>query len=72
MTREHWLTMADTANQRAVDIARKTQAVAERSNNAVDLAAAGALWADIARTHAAIASALPENTEAKDTEQAHA
>ncbi|MFJ8154831.1 hypothetical protein [Streptomyces sp. NPDC094468] len=63
MNRQQRLTMADAASQRAADLARRAQAAAERSGQAVDLAAAGSLWADITRSHAAIAAVLPADVE---------
>jgi diacylglycerol kinase len=63
MTREQRLTMADTASQRAADLARKAQGVAERSGQAADLAAAGVLWTLVAQTHTGIASLLPSTEE---------
>lgn len=68
MTREQRLTMADAAATRAAGLAREAEEAARGDNSrhkAVPLAAAGALWADLARTHAAIADTLPE-TEAAD------
>jgi hypothetical protein len=62
--------MADTAATRAASLAREAESYA-RSNDshhrgkAEPLAAAGTLWAELARTHAAIAAALPE-TESAD------
>jgi hypothetical protein len=71
MNREQRLTMADAAATRAASLARDVQAAAEAGDSlgrVPRLAAAGALWADVARAHAAIAAALPEtvdeNTEA--------
>lgn len=68
LTREQALTEARNA-------ADKAKRLAEHAGNAADngdsqgkvprLAAAGALWADLARSYAAIASVLPETkTEA--------
>lgn len=68
MTREQRLTMADTALTRAVSLARDAEDAArsfDRQHKAAPLAAAGALWADVARAHTAIAAALPE-TEPTD------
>jgi hypothetical protein len=68
MTREQRLTMADAAATRAATLARDAETAArstEFRHKAVPLAAAGALWADVARSHAAIAAVLPE-TEAVD------
>ncbi|MDX3777754.1 hypothetical protein [Streptomyces europaeiscabiei] len=67
MTREERLTMADEATAKASNLARDAEDAARDFHNrekAAPLAAVGVLWADIARTHAAIAAALPE---AEDT-----
>jgi hypothetical protein len=58
--------MADAATTRAASLARDAEAAARSfydRDKAEPLAAAGALWADIARAHTAIAAVLPE-TEA--------
>jgi hypothetical protein len=63
VTREQRLTMADAAATRAAGLARDAEAAArsyDRRSQAEPLAAAGSLWADVARAHAAIAAALPE------------
>ncbi|MFE1748988.1 hypothetical protein ACFW88_00280 [Streptomyces anandii] len=63
MNRYDRLAMAEFALERAAGLAREAEQHA-RSNDsrhkAAPLAAAGSLWADIARTHTAIAAALPE------------
>ncbi|MET7731603.1 hypothetical protein ABZT02_09560 [Streptomyces sp. NPDC005402] len=67
MTREQRLTMADAAVTRAASLARDAQKAAEHNDfrhKAAPLAAAGALWAEVAKAHAAIAAVLPETTEA--------
>lgn len=72
MTREQRLTMADAAATRAAYLARDAESHARSDEShhwpkAERLAAAGAVWADIARAHAAIAAALPETeTETAD------
>lgn len=66
MNRKQRLTMADAAVSRAASLARDAEKYAtgpDHPHKVAPLAAAGALWADIARAHAAIAEALPE-TEA--------
>ena len=66
MTREERLTMADAAATRAASLARDAEDAARSFHDwhkAEPLAAAGALWADVARAHAAIVAVLPE-TEA--------
>jgi len=66
MNREQRLTMADAAVSRAASLARETEKYAthpDYTHKAAPLAAAGALWADVARAHAAIAEALPETDE---------
>lgn len=63
MTREERLTMADEATTKAANLARDAEDAARGIHNrekAAPLAAVGALWADIARSHAAIAAALNE------------
>lgn len=64
MTREERLTMADAAVTRAAKLARQaeTAALGDARSIAVPLSAAGQLWADVARAHAAIADALPDTT----------
>ncbi|NNN30721.1 hypothetical protein HLK59_10165 [Streptomyces sp. S3(2020)] len=55
--------MADAAVTRAASLARAAEKYADGPDyphKAAPLAAAGALWADIARAHAAIAAATPE------------
>jgi hypothetical protein len=66
VTREERLTMADEATAKASNLARDAEDAARDFHNrekAAPLAVVGALWADIARSHAAIAALLPE-TEA--------
>ncbi|MBP5876736.1 hypothetical protein F3K37_20230 [Streptomyces sp. LBUM 1477] len=66
MNREQRLAMADAATTRAAGLAREAEDAAHdfhNHNKAAPLAAVGALWADIARTNAAIAAVLRE-TEA--------
>ncbi|MGW4434707.1 hypothetical protein ACWELO_02810 [Streptomyces sp. NPDC004596] len=58
MTRSQRLTMADAALQRAAALARDAETRARHEDTrheAAPLAAVGALWADIARTHTALA-----------------
>lgn len=68
MDRIKHLDMADDAVLRAEDIAREAQRAVEDGDSLgriPRLTAVGAVWADIARAHAAIAAALPETkTEA--------
>ena len=66
MNRQQRLTMADAAVSRAASLARDAQQAAEHNDyrhKAAPLAAAGALWAEVAKAHAAIAAALPETDE---------
>ena len=68
MNREQRLTMADAAATRAAILARHAESAAHtddpnRRHKAQPLAAAGALWADVARAHAAIAAVLPDTDE---------
>lgn len=67
MNREQRLTMADAAVERAAKLARDAERNAtDYPHRATPLAAAGALWADIARAHAAIAATLPADTTTED------
>lgn len=66
MNRKQRLTMADAAVSRAASLARDAEKYATHPDypgKVAPLAAAGALWADIARAHAAIADALPETVD---------
>lgn len=68
MNREERLTLANAAVTRATDLAHHAESAARTFNEqhrAAPFAAAGSLWADLARTHAAIAAILPE-TEPTD------
>lgn len=68
MTREQRLTMANAAATRAASLACDAEDAARSFHDrhkAEPLAAAGGLWADVARAHAAIAAVLPE-TESAD------
>lgn len=68
MTRSQRLTMADAAMVRATSLARDAEGYArshDSRHKAAPLAAAGSLWADVARAHAAIAAALPSTAEAQ-------
>lgn len=68
MNREQHLKLADAAVTRAERLAADAERYAanpDSPHKAAPLAAAGALWSDIARTHTCIAGALPE-TEAQD------
>ncbi|NUP32147.1 MAG: hypothetical protein HOU01_10560 [Streptomycetaceae bacterium] len=72
MNREQRLTMADAAATRAASLARDAERYAthpDHTHKAAPLAAAGALWADVARAHAAIATALPETPEPDEAKQ---
>lgn len=67
MTREQCLTMAAAAATRAAALAEEAERVARHNDfrpKTSAFAAAGALWADVARAHAAIAQALPETENA--------
>ena len=66
MNRQQRLTMADAAATRAASLARAAEDYARHTDythKAAPLAAAGALWADVAKAHAAIAAALPETDD---------
>ena len=66
MNRQQRLTMADAAATRAASLARDAEKYAthpDYPHKATPLAAAGALWADIARAHAAIAAVLPKTVD---------
>ncbi|MEV7983348.1 hypothetical protein [Streptomyces sp. NPDC086519] len=68
MTREQHLKLAAAAVTRAERLAADAERYAtnpDYPHRTAPLAAAGALWSDIARTHTCIAAALPE-TEAQD------
>lgn len=62
-TKQHFLTEAKDAARKAVQLAVHAEAAArtiDRHVKAVPLAAAGALWADIARTYTTLASVVPD------------
>lgn len=61
MNRQMYLTRAEAAVERAAALAREAEYAAkgDARHKAAPFAAASAAWADIARTHAAIAQALP-------------
>jgi hypothetical protein len=65
MDRTNHIALADAAVVRAEHLAADAERAAhgDARSKAEPLAAAGALWADIARTHAAIAQALPDTEE---------
>jgi hypothetical protein len=68
MNRQQRLTMADAAVSRAASLARDAERFVtshdpNRYSQTQRYAEAGALWADIARTHAAIAAVLPETDD---------
>ncbi|NEA61343.1 hypothetical protein [Streptomyces sp. SID12488] len=60
MDRTKHIALADDALTRAERLAGDAERYAQGTERekAIPLAAAGALWADIARTHAAIAAAM--------------
>lgn len=63
MNRKQRLSMADAAVSRAASLARDAEKYAtgpDHPHKVAPLAAAGALWAQVAQVHAAIAAALPE------------
>lgn len=65
-TRQDYLDTADQALQKAGRLADYAESSAHHPDSwrkTADLAAAGALYADIARSAAAIAAALPETPE---------
>jgi hypothetical protein len=67
VTREEALSLARTAARRAAVLADHAENTAHkddpnRRHQVQQFAAAGAAWADVARAHAAIASATPEPT----------
>jgi hypothetical protein len=68
MNRKQRLTMADAAATRAASLAREAEKYAthpDYTHKAAPLAAAGALWAEVAKVHAAIAAVLPETVDEK-------
>ncbi|MEU5247306.1 hypothetical protein AB0G81_24950 [Streptomyces asoensis] len=68
-TRAGHLHLADSALRRAETLANRAEHTALSDDprflqeKTPALVAAAALWADVARTHAAIAAALPERTD---------
>lgn len=63
MDRTKHLKLADAAATRAERLADKAEEYARHTDyphKVAPIAAAGALWADVARSHAAIAAAMPE------------
>ncbi|WP_371646475.1 hypothetical protein [Streptomyces mirabilis] len=65
-TRQHYLDTADEALRKASQLANYAENAAHHPDNrrtTGNLAAAGALYADIARSAAAIAQAMPETPE---------
>lgn len=68
MNREQHLKLADDAVTRAERLAGDAERYANHADyphKVAPIAAAGAVWADIARAHAAIAAAMPEANDAK-------
>jgi len=66
MDRTKHLALADAAITRAERLAGDAERYANHADyphKVAPLAAAGAVWADIARAHAAIAAAMPANDE---------
>ena len=69
MDRAKHLALADAAVTRAERLAGDAERYANHADyphKVAPVAAAGAVWADIARTHAAIAAALPDTDETKE------
>jgi hypothetical protein len=65
-TQQHYLDTADKALQKAGQLADYAESAAHHPDNrrkTADLAAAGALYADIARSAAAIAQAMPQDAQ---------
>ncbi|MFJ3826218.1 hypothetical protein [Streptomyces nodosus] len=63
MDRTQHMKLADAALTRAQRLAEDAEHYAQSdtyNHKAAPFAAAGALWADIARTHATVAATLPE------------
>lgn len=71
LTREQALTEALTAAAESKRLAGHAGTAAHGSDQAKvqGLAAAGALWADVARSYAALAAVLPEQPEAPDSKE---
>lgn len=68
-TRQDYLNIADEALREASALARRAANAAYsqgRHNETQDHAAASAAWAKVARSAAAVARALPEDTETAD------
>ncbi|MET9083732.1 hypothetical protein ABZX77_17865 [Streptomyces sp. NPDC004237] len=69
MTREDHLAAALVAAHRAEKAADSAEHLArntDKSDKAVALAAAGALWSDLARTHVCMADSLLSDPETED------
>jgi hypothetical protein len=65
-TRQHYLDTADKALRKAEQLAGYAESAAHHPDHrrtTANLAAAGALYADVARSAAAIAQALPEDAQ---------
>lgn len=63
MTRDQALTEARLAAGRAKELAKYADSAAHNPDNRAKVptfAAAGALWADVARSYAALAQAMPD------------
>ncbi|WP_030682075.1 hypothetical protein [Streptomyces cellulosae] len=70
-THDQYIRLAFNAVSRAASLAEDAEDAAhsdDRRNQAAPLAAAGALWADVARSYTAIAEALPESNLGDPTE----
>jgi hypothetical protein len=68
VTRDEHLAKAEAAAKQAADLAADADRYAhsfEGRTKVPLLAAAGALWADVARAHAAIADVLPETEDTR-------
>ncbi|MEU3287837.1 hypothetical protein [Streptomyces longwoodensis] len=66
MTRNERLTLAQAAMARAAGLARDAEENARSAHfrdKAAPLAAASTAWAEIARSHAALAAVLPETED---------
>ncbi|MFE5079948.1 hypothetical protein [Streptomyces mirabilis] len=65
-TRRDYLNTADEALRKAVQLAEHAESAARHPDNrrtTGNLAAAGALWADVARSAAALAEAMPQDAQ---------
>ncbi len=71
-TQQQYVRLAWNAASKAAELAKHAEAAAhhsDRQEQAPAFAAAGALWADVSRSYAAIAAVLPQDAD-QDAEDA--